>query len=142
MTINFVTVMLLVIVLILFNSSVYAIQHRCHSDSIKIPYIRAGRLQNRTEIEDRIGITSVNLKLDRDIPCGVYKLGTNYGNATMFVGKESLRLGYLVYAQKILGLDPQTKKDIDKADLFDLWNLDRVSQKNDDFINTYNGGCC
>jgi hypothetical protein len=134
-------IILLVICVLLFNSVVYSTQYRCPGESIKIEYVRAGRLPG-TEFKKRVGITTINLKLDRDVPCGIYKLQTSYGDATIFVAKNSKRVGYLNYAQEVLEANPETRREIDSADLFDLWNLDRVSGGDNEFINTYNRGCC
>lgn len=134
-------IILLVICILLFNSVVYTVQTRCPGENIKIDYIRAGRLPG-SQFKERVGITTINLKLDRDAPCGIYKLDTAYGKAVMFVGKNSNRIGYLNYPQEILEANPETRREIDSADLFDLWNLVRINGGDNQFINTYNRGCC
>ena len=104
----------LVIAIISFCSTVYNIQHRCPPATIKIEYVRAGRLPG-LDFEERVGITTINLKLDRDVPCGIYRLNTVFGEATMFVSKNSLRVGYLNYDKKLLESNPETKKEIDSG---------------------------
>lgn len=136
-------IILLCIILLLFNSIVYSIQYRCPVENIRIDHIRAGRLPGtELELKQRIGISVINLKLDRTIPCGIYSTDTAFGNATLIVNKNSLKIGYLNYSQDILEANPETKKEIDNANLFDLWNINRMSGKNNNFINTYNHGCC
>ena len=140
-------IILLCITILLFGSVVYSIQHRCPAENIRIDYVRAGRLPGtlpKTELESRqkIGISVINLKLDRTIPCGIYNTDTSFGNATLIVSKDSLKVGYLNYSQDILEENPETKKEIDKADLFDLWNITRITGKKNKFIDTYNRGCC
>jgi hypothetical protein len=134
-------IILLVICVLLFNSVVYSIQARCPGDNIRIKYVRAGRLPGN-QFKERVGITTINLKLDQDIPCGIYKLDTSYGKAVMFVAKNSNRIGYLNYQQEMLEANPETKKEIESADLFDIWNLIRINGGDNEFINTYNRGCC
>lgn len=134
-------IILLVICIILFNSVVYSVQTRCPGENIRIEYVRAGRLPGY-QSKDRVGITTINLKLDRDVPCGIYKLETSYGDAVMFVAKESNRIGYLNYAQEVLASNPETERGINSANLFDLWNIMRINGGDNEFINTYNRGCC
>lgn len=134
-------IILLVITIILFNSVVYSIQSRCPGEEIRIEYVRAGRLPG-SQFTERVGITTINLKLDRDVPCGIYKLDTSYGNAVLFVAKNSKRVGYMNYPQDALEKNPEAKREIDAADLFDLWGLTRVNGGDNEFINTYNRGCC
>jgi hypothetical protein len=134
-------IILLVIVVILFNSVVYSVQHICPAESVKIKYIRAGRIAG-TGLKNVAGIETIGLKLDSDVPCGIYRVETPYGNAVLFVSKKSLRMGDLRYSQNMLEKAPETRKDINDADLFDLWNLDRITDRSNDFVNTYNRGCC
>jgi hypothetical protein len=134
-------IILLVICALLFNSVVYSVQSRCPGENVQIDYVRAGRLPG-SEFKERVGITTINLKLDRDVPCGIYQLDTSFGKAAMFVAKKSNRIGYLNYQQEVLEAKPETRKEIDAADLFDLWNLIRVNGGDNEFINTYNRGCC
>ena len=134
-------IILLVICVLLFNSVVYSIQSRCPGENIHIEYVRAGRLPG-SKFKERVGITTINLKLDRDVPCGIYRLDTSYGNGVMFVAKHSNRVGYLNYPQEVLEANPETRKEIDSADLFDLWKLRRINGGDNEFINTYNRGCC
>lgn len=134
-------IILLIICIILFNSVVYSIQSSCPGDNVRIEYARAGRLPE-SKFKEEVGITTINLKLDRDIPCGIYKLGTSYGDAVLFMTKSSNRIGYLNYPQEYLDANPETRREIDSSDLFDLWNLMRINGGNNQFINTYNRGCC
>lgn len=134
-------IILLVIVIILFNSSVYTALRRCPDDTIRISYVRGSRLPG-TEFEQSVGITTINLKLDRDVPCGIYRLDTVFGKASMFVTKDSTRFGYLHYPQSVLEANPQVRKEIDSADLFDLSELNRVPGRSNLFITNYNRGCC
>lgn len=138
---------ILCITILLFNSVVYSIQHRCPIENIRIDFIRAGRLPGtlpgtKAESKQTIGISVINLKLDRTVPCGIYSTDTSFGNATLIVNKDSLKIGYLNYGHEVLSNNPETKKEIDDANLFDLWNINRITGKNNKFINTYNHGCC
>ena len=145
--------MVLIIIIVLFNSLVYSIQNRCPTPYIKIPFGRASRMPfyaaSNAVVDDKsnplyqnIGIDKINIKLDRDVPCGIYKVDTSYGKAVLYTTKRSMRFGYLNFVDAA-SMDAQTKKEFDKSDLFDLWNLERyVDRFGDEFVNTYNRGCC
>lgn len=134
-------IIMLIIVIVLFNSSVYTALHRCPEDTVRIPYVRASRLPGE-DFEEAVGITTINLKLDRDVPCGIYRMDTVFGSASLFVTKNSTRLGYMHYPQSVLEANPEVRKEIDSADLFDLSELNRVSGRNNLFIRNFNRGCC
>lgn len=145
--------LILIIIVILFNSTVYSIQNRCPAESIKIRYVRASRMpfyssynsvvnNPDNKLRQNTGIDMMEVKLDRDVRCGIYSSNTKYGAVTLYVAKNSTRLGYLDFTE-LDKLDEQTKKEFDKSDLFDMWDLDRfVTRYGNEFINTYNRGCC
>ena len=130
MIINLVIVLLIVIVLC--NSIVYSNKYKCPSSPIKIDYVRASRLPGATYSE-RVGIDTINLKLDRDVPCGVYSLKNSYGSGVMFVGQSDNRFGYMTI---------KDMNTINNINLFDLWDLQRLESEENTFIQTYNRGCC
>lgn len=125
-------IILLVIILLLCTSINYNLTHRCPRYHVKIKYIRASRLPGVT-YQERTGIEKINLKLDRDVPCGVYILTTSYGKGALFVPSSSPRFGYL----SMKNLD-----SLDKITMFDLWDLERLESDENMFIQTYNRGCC
>ena len=125
-------VILLVILLLLCNSINYNIVHKCPRYHVKINYVRASRLPG-VGYAERTGIEKIILKLDRDVPCGIYLLTTSYGKASMFVPNSVSRLGYLTM---------KNIKLLDKVNMLDLWDLERLESSENMFIQTYNRGCC
>jgi hypothetical protein len=106
--------------------------YKCPEYTVKIKYVRASRLPGKIYTE-RVGIDTLNLKLDRDVPCGIYKLYNTYGEASMFVGNNNPRFGYL-YMKNLEALK--------NVDMLDLWDLTRIDASDNAFIRTYDRGCC
>jgi len=125
-------VILLIIVIIIFNSIIYSQLYKCPTDPLKIKYVRASRL-SETISSDSIGIENINVKFDREVPCGIYHLKTIYGDGIAYVGKGSNRTGYLHVKNMDL---------LKNVSLLDLWDLVRVISNDNHFIRTYNQGCC
>ena len=123
---------LLLIIIVLFNCMIYNSQNTCPKMAIKISYARGSRLPG-TIFEDRVGIKTINLKLDRDVPCGIYKLNTAYGPGILFVAKGKTRFGYLSIKDMEL---------LKKVSVMDLWSIERIESNDNTFIMTYNRGCC
>jgi hypothetical protein len=119
---------------------IYNIEHKCPANDFRMDYTRASRLPG-SRFDESIGITSIKLKLENKIPCGIYRLNTNFGKATLFVSLQSPYKGYLNFPQSILSNDT-SNKSINETDVFDLWNIVRINDTNNDFIATYNRGCC
>jgi len=106
--------------------------YKCPPYPLKINYVRASRLPNQI-LKEKPEIDTIRLKLDRDVPCGIYGVSTLYGKGQMFVGSSNYRVGYLY----LKDLDP-----IAQINMFDLWNLRRLESDTDHYIRTYNRGCC
>lgn len=123
---------ILIIIVILFNSMIYNSIHACPKLAVKISYARGSRLPGN-DSDDKFGIDTINLKLDRDIPCGIYNLNTTYGKGTLYVSKNDKRFGYLTIDNMNL---------LNKVSVLDLWNIERIESDNNYFIMTYNRGCC
>lgn len=130
MIINLLIVLLIVI--IMCNSVTYNSKYRCPKYTVKIKYVRSSRLPGEY-LQERVGIDTINLKLDRDVPCGIYTLMNAYGKAVMFVGNTDTRIGYMHMNNMDL---------VSKISLFDLWDLQRLDSSDNQFIQTYNRGCC
>lgn len=125
---------LLVIFLMLIflcNLSIYNINTSCTNSNINIKYVRASKLQNIQE--NKLGINVINVKLDRNVPCGIYKLKTVYGNGFMYVDNSDPKSGYL---------NVQDMSNIINVGLFDLWDLNKITSDDDQIIKMYNTGCC
>lgn len=125
-------VIILIIVILICNSITFNTIYRCPNMSVKIKYVRASRLPGK-QFTERVGIDTLNVKLDRDIPCGIYKVSSSYGNGVLFIGSSNPRAGYL---------NTPDMDAIKGVNLFDLWNLQRLESSDNAFIQTYNRGCC
>lgn len=125
-------IIVLLIVIILFNSLIYNTYYKCPKFPLNINYLRASRLPG-TQYDIRIGINTMNLKLDRDIPCGMYQVSTSYGDGILIVGRSNRRIGYL---------NIQDMSILNDINALDMWNIIRIESNDNDFINTYNRGCC
>lgn len=130
MIVNLLIVLLIIIVMC--NSVTYNSKYRCPKYTVKIKYVRASRLPGET-FSEKVGIDTINLKLDRDVPCGIYSLTNAYGKASLFVGNTDSRTGFM----HMKNMDV-----ISKINLFDLWDLQRIESDTNIFIRTYNRGCC
>lgn len=125
-------VIILLIVIVLCNSVIYSNKYKCPSYSLKIDYVRGSRLPG-TIYSEKVGVDTINLKLDRDVPCGIYNLKNAYGDAVLHVGHGNPRFGYM--AMKDMSA-------IANINLFDLWDLHRQESEENYFVQTYNRGCC
>lgn len=130
MIVNLLIVLLIIIVMC--NSINYNSKYRCPKYTVKIKYVRASRLPGEN-LPERVGIDTVNLKLDRDVPCGIYSLTNAYGKAALFVSNTDSRTGYMHMTDM---------NAVAKINLFDLWDLQRLESDSNRFIQTYNRGCC
>lgn len=126
-------VIVLVIVIILFNSITYSHIYKCPQPALKFRYVRASRLPGLVVPENEKLFDTMHLSLDRDIPCGIYKIKNTYGNGLLFVSKFNKRIGYMTMQNLAL---------LNGINLLDLWDLERINSNNDLFIRTYNSGCC
>jgi hypothetical protein len=124
MIINLLIVLLILI--LLCNISIYSIRNTCPKNNIQIKYVRASKLSDTQTSK------FINIKLDRDVPCGVYELKTAYGEGIMFVPKLNSRTGYL---------NVKDMNNIMNVTLFDLWNINRINS-DDQIVSMYNIGCC
>lgn len=125
-------VILLLIVILLCNSVTFNTIYKCPKYPLKIKYVRCSRYPGK-DYQIRVGIDAVNVKLDRDVPCGIYKITSAYGYGVLFVSNSDPRQGYL-------GLD--NLDSVKGVNLFDLWDLQRMESDDNKLIQTYNRGCC
>lgn len=126
--------MLLIIVVIAFNSIYYSIKHRCQNRSTDIKYssIKYARGAKYSNPNKRSNISMIDIKLDRDLGCGVYNVKTTYGQAKLYVYKFDGKYAELKF--------PKSIETIDKIDLFDLWDIEKIIDSKDEFIKTLE--CC
>ena len=125
-------IIVLVIVIIMCNSIIYSGKYKCPAFPLKVNYVRGSRLPG-VKYTQRVGIDTINLKLDRDVPCGIYTLKNTYGDGILIVSRDNQRLGYM---------NMRNMDVIKNINLFDLWDLQRVESRDNLFIDTYNRGCC
>ncbi|VBB18600.1 hypothetical protein YASMINEVIRUS_1063 [Yasminevirus sp. GU-2018] len=125
-------VLILLIIILLCNSITFNTIYRCPKYPLKIKYVRASRLPGK-QFTERVGIDTLNIKLDRDVPCGLYKLTTTYGKGVMFVGSANSRLAYL---------NMDNMDVLSGVNLLDMWDIQRLESEDNGFIQTYNRGCC
>lgn len=136
MIINLLIVLLILIVMC--TSITYNTKYKCPEYTVKIRYLRASRLPGNSRPEKLgTGFDTINLKLDRDVPCGMYGVTHTYGKSILFVSNTDSRTGYMH-----MNMNMKNMKGLDKVNLFDLWDLQRLESESDRFIQTYNRGCC
>jgi hypothetical protein len=125
-------VIILLIVIVMCTSISFNDRYKCPKFAVRMKYVRASRLPD-LDSSNQIGKDMIILKLDRDVPCGIYSLNTVYGIATIIVSNTNSRLGYMIM---------ENSKSIAHINLFDLWDLQRIESDTNLFIQTYNRGCC
>lgn len=125
-------VLILLIIIFLCNSITFNSIYRCPKYPIKIKYVRASRLPT-SNADEILGLNLINLKLDRDVPGGIYSIVNAYGYGMLFVGSANPRIGYLYMSNM---------KMLDNVNLLDMWDLQRLESSTNGFIQTYNRGCC
>lgn len=81
-----------------------------------------------------LGYPTINIKLDSALPCGFYQAESQFGNATVIVGKNDLYRAEINFINFV--------DDIDKLDRLTLSKLTRLVRPDSDVITTYNAGCC
>lgn len=95
---------------------------------LTINYVRASKFN------DNFDPNIIRVKLDRDIPCGIYTTTSIYGSAIISINQSDSKIGYL-YMKNI-------QKIMENVNMVDLWNLIRNNGKDNIFIQTFNNGCC
>lgn len=140
-------VIVFLIILLCCTSITFSELNRCPQDPKKgltIRYVRAGKLlqlSSKTKIDDHV----IRLRLDRDVPCGIYDMMTIYGDAILFVNHNDSRTGYMM----IRNID-MFRENTKNINMLDLWDLERIQftgpfdpkLREYGFIHTYNLGCC
>lgn len=122
---------ILIIVILCFNSIIYNSIHACPTSDILINYAKGSKLPN-VFMFNNYGVRTIGIKMDRDVPCGIYNLSTSYGDGILFVPKGNTRLGYLNISNMDL---------LNDIDVLDMWKLKRITDDSD-MVRTYNKGCC
>ena len=124
--------LVLAIISLLFYFMVYNHIYKCPKQKIYIKYIRASRLPSDPSEGFGKVIDNIKLRLDRDVPCGIYYFKSIYDNGVIYISKLDKQIGYMV----VKNFEP-----LGKTNMFDLWDLERIDN-DDPLVKTYNSGCC
>jgi hypothetical protein len=125
-------IILLLMLFLLCNSVNYNTKYKCPKKKYHLDYLRIYVLPGKNYAE-RVGLDTLNIKLDRDIPCGIYSVKTAYGNGIIFIGSPSSNVGYFFMTDT---------KYLEKINMFDVWDIKRLESDDNKFLLTYNRGCC
>ena len=125
------------IIAIIFACIVYIIQNKCPKKELKMFHLRGDKYQSNTKLDPNstFGVFTAIFRLEKELPCGVYKALTIYGNILIFINKKNKDLGY------IYDLSNQTNSIISSLDTLEMWHIERINEANN-FLHTYNAGCC
>lgn len=124
--------LIIIIICIICNYLIIVGNTKCNHNTNNIEYIRASQLPEKN-ITETIDLKTINIKFDRRVPCGIYNIKTLYGNGILIVDKNNNNIGYLHMSDMTV---------IKNINVFDIWNVDKISSKNNPFVATYNNGCC
>jgi hypothetical protein len=124
--------LVILIICIICNYIIKFNDSNCKYIATNVNYIRASQLPKQANTES-IDLNTINIKFDRIVPCGMYNIKTLYGNGILIVSNIDDTIGYLHMNDMTV---------IKNIDIFDIWNLDRISSKDNPFVETYNNGCC
>jgi len=124
-----------VIVILIYHALILIIYNKCtgEDERLKIPRMLGSKISG-TGLSKKLGFPTVNVKLDKPIPCGYYDANSNHGPATVVVGKFDQNKALINFMN--------FKPEIDKIDRFELWDLNRIVRTDNDIIRTFNRGCC
>ena len=125
---------LLIIILICCYITVTSINNRCNQyEEVTVDEITGTKIEG-IKLAGLLGFPTVNLRLDKPLPCGFYMGMSDFGNVTVIVGKGD------TYRADVHFLEFDDK--IDQMDSFVLKNLERVVYSKSDIVTTFNRGCC
>lgn len=124
-----------IIVILIYQSLVLSINSTCVGENeIVIIKEAFGTRVKGIELSKRLGFPTVNIRLDKGLPCGFYEADSDYGPATFVVGKLNNTRAFINFTE--------FKEKMDKIERFKFTNLKRVVNNESDFVTTYNKGCC
>lgn len=128
-------IMCFIIVILIYQSLVLTINSACVGENeIVIIKEAFGTRVKGIKLSKRLGFPTVNIRLDKALPCGFYETDSDYGPATFVVGKLNNTRAFINFTE--------FKEKMDKVERFKFTNLRRVVNSESDFISTYNKGCC
>jgi len=119
----------------MYHSLILSINNSCigENEIVKISEIYGSRIKG-IELAKKLGFPTINIRLDKTVPCGFYEADSDFGPATFVVGKLNNTIAFINFME--------FKKKMDKVERFKFTNLRRIVNSESDFISTYNKGCC
>lgn len=124
-------VILLLFWYLLFNT----INAICIGENIDIQYSKIlGSRFDGIKLGQRLGLPTVNIYTDTAMECGIYEANSHHGPVTIIVGKNDKKKAFVNFMTYT--------KDMDTIIRFEFWNVKRIVNKDSDFVNTFNKGCC
>lgn len=120
-------------ILLLYAATINYIKYACNSNEKTIIKSITGYRIKGIGMASQLGFPTINVKFDRDVPCGIYSGTSQYGKCTVIIGKNDLKRADIHFLMYDITIETQ-----DKFDIFDLTRI----VNNADIIATYNKGCC
>jgi hypothetical protein len=135
--------MYLLIVVLIAISFVILIKHivydryttflSCNPTDLTIDKISGSRVPE-SGVSKTLGFDTVNIKFDKELPCGYYTCQYLNNLVTIVIGKRDLTNGHVHF--------DRFDEKLDKIVRFDFVNLTKVIDFTNEMITTYNEGCC
>lgn len=127
-------ILCLIIVLILYFCIIKSYNNLCNRDvKVNIDRIFASKIQN-IDLSYDFSYPAIYIKLDKDIPCGIYNGTSEYGDFTLLVGKYTHNYASINFTD--------FNDNVNSVTRFELLNLQRNVNASNDIVATYNIGCC
>jgi hypothetical protein len=124
----------LVIVLLIYCIASKIISSSCGANNnVTIDKLYGIKIKG-TQVSRKIGLPTINVKLENPIQCGFYYAYSEFGPATIIVGKNNKQRAYINFLN--------FKPEIDNITKYEFWNLERVVNTDNEIIKTFNEGCC
>lgn len=125
----------LILVCLIYWTVVNTMNMTCVQENSNLTYKKIyGTRIDGIKLGKRLGLPTINLLIDSHVECGVYEASSHHGPATIFVGngdKRKVFVNFMIF-----------KDDMETVDRFEFWNIKRIVNKESEFVNTYNKGCC
>ena len=117
----------LIIILLCFHMMTLKIESRCNNSDIIVDNI-TGTIITGKKSDDKLGY---QIRLDRDLPCGVYSVTTKYNDTGLiFMSNMSPRIGNLYIKSPV------------SSNIIEFVLVKKINKTNNNIINVYNNGCC
>ncbi len=128
------------IIVLIFNCIIYTIEHKCPTTSFQISHLRGAKyipfgISQTQQYKISASIFTTIVHLDRVLPCGVYSALTLHGNVLLFINKNNKDIGF------IYGQTHSSRTVLQTVNWLDMWNVTKINS-NDEFVRTFNSGCC